>query len=45
MIVECKMFETFKVKKSHSEAVGMELFGILRRNAVILIRDQKLLSH
>ena len=41
MIVHCKNVETFKVTKSHSEVVGMQLFGILKINAVIAICDQK----
>ena len=45
MIVHCKNVETFKVTNSHSEVVGMQLFGILKSNAVIAICDQKNLYH
>ena len=31
----------FKVTKSHSEVVGMQLFGILRSNAIFAIFDHK----
>ena len=45
MIVDCKNVDTYKVTKSHSEVFGMQLFELLRNNAIFVICENKHLYH